>query len=193
MEILRFNKKGLKIPNLVIRVRIRVMVFNNKSEHKTEINIKGMTCMSCVRNIENNICRIEGVNHISVSLKNEKANVLYDSIKISPTLTSHTNNRNHTFLFRTSGPGRTSFCQTVKFKFNRRLPWKRGINISGMTCNSCVKNIEGNISKNPGVESIKVSLANQNGVIEYFKNRATPKMLCEAIEDMGFDASLAGN
>jgi Cu+-exporting ATPase len=31
----------------------------DKSEHKTEINIKGMTCMSCVRNIENNICRIK--------------------------------------------------------------------------------------------------------------------------------------
>lgn len=32
------------------------------------------------------------------------------------------------------------------------------VSIKGMTCNSCVKNIEGTIEEKPGVLSIKVSL-----------------------------------
>jgi Cu+-exporting ATPase len=67
------------------------------------------------------------------------------------------------------------------------------INIDGMTCNSCVQSIEGVISKKPGVKSIHVSLANSNGTIEYDPLLTSPETLREAIEDMGFDATLSGN
>lgn len=36
------------------------------------------------------------------------------------------------------------------------------VNIFGMTCQSCVKNIEGNISQKPGILSIKV----RNGFLD---------------------------
>ncbi|KAL3879473.1 hypothetical protein ACJMK2_031769 [Sinanodonta woodiana] len=59
-----------------------------------------------------------------------------------------------------------------------------------MTCTSCVKKIEGELSRHHGVHSISVSLADQNGNIEYFPNRTTPQILCDAIVAMGFEASL---
>ncbi|KOX72672.1 Copper-transporting ATPase 1 [Melipona quadrifasciata] len=64
------------------------------------------------------------------------------------------------------------------------------VNIEGMTCQSCVKNIEGTIGSRPDVLSVKVDLEEKLGYIEYKVNEVTPDELIEAIEDMGFTASL---
>ena len=52
MEILRFNKKGLKIPNLVIRVRIRVMVFNSTFNKISVISLVIRSCKSKKKTIQ---------------------------------------------------------------------------------------------------------------------------------------------
>lgn len=64
------------------------------------------------------------------------------------------------------------------------------IDIQGMTCQSCVKNIEGMIGARPDVVSIRVILEEKAGYIEYKTRETTPQELAEAIEDMGFTASL---
>ncbi|XP_014467713.1 PREDICTED: copper-transporting ATPase 1 [Dinoponera quadriceps] len=64
------------------------------------------------------------------------------------------------------------------------------IDIEGMTCQSCVRNIEGMISARPDVVNIRVVLAEKAGYIEYKTRETTPQDLAEAIEDMGFTASL---
>lgn len=145
-------------------------------ESECEISIKGMTCKSCVRNIESNIKDKSGIISISVSLEKENGMVKYNKLVTTPERIA---DMIDDMGFEAEVAGDTgSDTKTVT------------VNIRGMTCHSCVNNIEGNISKNPGVKSIKVSLADQNGVIEYLKNRVTPKMLCDAIDDMGFEASL---
>ncbi|CAC5382756.1 copA [Mytilus coruscus] len=145
-------------------------------ESECEISIKGMTCKSCVRNIESNIKDKSGIISISVSLEKENGMVKYNKLVTTPERIA---DMIDDMGFEAEVAGDTgSDTKTVT------------VNIRGMTCHSCVNNIEGNISKNPGVKSIKVLLADQNGVIEYLKNRVTPKMLCDAIDDMGFEASL---
>ncbi|XP_052076803.1 copper-transporting ATPase 1-like isoform X2 [Mytilus californianus] len=145
-------------------------------ESECEISIKGMTCKSCVRNIESNIKDKSGIISISVSLEKENGMVKYNKLVTTPERIA---DMIDDMGFEAKVAGDTgSDTKTVT------------VNIRGMTCHSCVNNIEGNISKNPGVKSIKVSLADQNGVIEYLKNRVTPEMLCDAIDDMGFEASL---
>lgn len=62
------------------------------------------------------------------------------------------------------------------------------IHINGMTCNSCVKSIEGMISTKAGVESIVVSLEEKEGCVKYAANKVNPEEIAEQIEDMGFDA-----
>ncbi|XP_054001869.1 copper-transporting ATPase 1 isoform X1 [Hylaeus anthracinus] len=67
------------------------------------------------------------------------------------------------------------------------------INIEGMRCQSCVKNIEGTVGSRSGVVSIEVVLEEKIASIEYEVNQVTPNELVEAIEDMGFVASLHGD
>ncbi|XP_043249587.1 copper-transporting ATPase 1 isoform X3 [Colletes gigas] len=64
------------------------------------------------------------------------------------------------------------------------------INIEGMSCQSCVKNIEGTIGSRSEIVNIKVVLEERIGYIEYRANEITVAELIEAIEDMGFVASL---
>ncbi|KAI4455024.1 atp7 isoform b [Holotrichia oblita] len=64
------------------------------------------------------------------------------------------------------------------------------VNIVGMTCQSCVRNIEETIGKKQGIINIKVNLAEKSGLVHYENSTVTPQEICDAIEDMGFEASL---
>ncbi|MFH8080310.1 MAG: copper ion binding protein [Candidatus Aenigmatarchaeota archaeon] len=55
----------------------------NKKDVKKDIEIKGMHCSSCVKNIENTLMNLKGVKKVKVSLEDEKASVIFDSSKIS--------------------------------------------------------------------------------------------------------------
>lgn len=63
--------------------------------------------------------------------------------------------------------------------------------IEGMSCQSCVKNIEGTIGNRPGVINIKVNLDDKIGNVTYKISETTSKELIDAISDMGFDAFLS--
>uniref|UniRef100_H3A9P8 P-type Cu(+) transporter n=1 Tax=Latimeria chalumnae TaxID=7897 RepID=H3A9P8_LATCH len=65
------------------------------------------------------------------------------------------------------------------------------INIIGMTCQSCVRSIEGRISQINGIKLIKVSLEQNNCVVTYISSLISPQQICQEIEEMGFDASIA--
>ncbi|XP_017781998.1 PREDICTED: copper-transporting ATPase 1 isoform X2 [Nicrophorus vespilloides] len=64
------------------------------------------------------------------------------------------------------------------------------ISIIGMTCQSCVKSIEGTIGSKPGINSIKVDLQEKNAIVSYDPNQLEPQDIADAIEDMGFEAPL---
>jgi copper chaperone len=49
----------------------------------TTINIKGMTCNHCKNAVETALNELEGVSGVEVDLKKEKADVSYDSSKVS--------------------------------------------------------------------------------------------------------------
>lgn len=66
-------------------------------------------------------------------------------------------------------------------KSSVRLP------INGMTCQSCARNIEGNIKTKLGIISIKVNLQEGAGYIEYDPQLTDPKQIANEIDDMGFD------
>lgn len=67
------------------------------------------------------------------------------------------------------------------------------IKIEGMRCQNCVNNIERTIGGRPEVTSVKVKLEEKAGYIEYKVNEITTRELLEAIQDMGFVASLCGD
>ena len=66
------------------------------------------------------------------------------------------------------------------------------INVEGMVCMSCVNNIQDNISPKPGIVSISVSLQDKLATVVYDAGVTNPKDIAEMIDDMGFDAVVAG-
>ncbi|KAL0126484.1 hypothetical protein PUN28_005089 [Cardiocondyla obscurior] len=64
------------------------------------------------------------------------------------------------------------------------------IDIDGMTCQNCVRNIEEMLGERPDVVNVRVVLEERAGYIKYKRQETTPQELAEAIEDMGFTATL---
>lgn len=62
------------------------------------------------------------------------------------------------------------------------------IHVEGMTCNSCVKNIESVISGKSGVKSVKVDLEKKEAIVTFSPAALTASRIAEFICDMGFDA-----
>uniref|UniRef100_A0A3B4AS03 P-type Cu(+) transporter n=1 Tax=Periophthalmus magnuspinnatus TaxID=409849 RepID=A0A3B4AS03_9GOBI len=65
------------------------------------------------------------------------------------------------------------------------------VGVEGMTCGSCVQSLEQRLGSFPGVIHIKVSLELKNAVIVFDQSKQSPVSLSFAIEDMGFESSLA--
>ncbi|XP_042524181.1 copper-transporting ATPase 1 isoform X1 [Dipodomys spectabilis] len=165
--------------------------------------IDGMHCKSCVSNIESAFSTLQYVSSIVVSLENRSATVKYNASSVTPETLRKAIEAVSPGQYRVSiasevestsnSPSATSPQKTPLNTVSQPLTQETLINIVGMTCNSCVQSIEGVISKKPGVKSIRVSLANSNGTVEYDPLLTSPETLREAIEDMGFDATLSAD
>ena len=147
----------------------------NESLKETVIYVEGMTCMSCVNNIESMIGDRPGVHSIHVSLGDKTASITYlPDIETVDTLIEAISDMG----FDASYPDNNENKKVV-------------IDIVGMTCNSCVQSIEKMISAFPGVVLIKVSLEKNNADVIYDPNLTTADCICGEVDDMGFDASIA--
>ena len=64
------------------------------------------------------------------------------------------------------------------------------LHIKGMTCQSCVNNIEKTIGDLKGVHSIIVNLAAEEGTVIHDVDFIDGSQLVERVDDMGFECSL---
>lgn len=138
------------------------------------IKVKGMTCQSCVKSIQDRISTLPGVGSIQVSLREEKAEVTFDD-----SVTSLDKLRK----------------EIEEMGFDASLPESHGgtelrLKIEGMTCNSCVRTIEDNMSSKEGICQASVSLEAMEGMFLFDPNKITPDEIRDAVYDMGFDASI---
>ncbi|XP_044793267.1 copper-transporting ATPase 1 isoform X2 [Bubalus bubalis] len=164
--------------------------------------IDGMHCKSCVSNIESALSTLQHVSSVVVSLENKSAIVKYNASLVTPETLRKAIEAISQGQYRVSSasemestlnsPSSSSPQKSPLNIVSQPLTQETVINIDGMTCNSCVQSIEGVISKKAGVKSIQVSLANGKGTVEYDPLLTSPETLREAIENMGFDASLSG-
>ncbi|XP_059739505.1 copper-transporting ATPase 1 isoform X4 [Bos taurus] len=164
--------------------------------------IDGMHCKSCVSNIESALSTLQHISSVVVSLENKSAIVKYNASLVTPETLRKAIEAISQGQYRVSSaseiestsnsPSSSSLQKSPLNIVSQPLTQETVINIDGMTCNSCVQSIEGVISKKAGVKSIQVSLANGKGTVEYDPLLTSPETLREAIENMGFDASLSG-
>lgn len=142
------------------------------------LRVEGMTCGSCVKSIENTLSDHPGLASIQVSLEGKSATLTFD-----PQVT--------TLLAIRDAIYDMGFECFMPDPDNERT--EAGVlGIQGMTCNSCVKSIEGMLLDNPAVRSAKVSLKEENAIVTFDPNTITMEQLKEIVYDMGFDVTIKG-
>ncbi|CAF1401277.1 unnamed protein product [Rotaria sordida] len=67
---------------------------------------------------------------------------------------------------------------------------KKVFSVNGMTCQSCVKNIERNVGKIDGVKSVQVSLDDKEAHVEFDSGKTTEQAVIDKITGLGFQAQL---
>lgn len=134
------------------------------SVQQIDLPITGMTCASCVRNVERALKKTDGVAEASVNLATERATVSFD-----PTVTTIDR-----MIERVSGAGYGVAQATID------LP------ITGMTCASCVRNVERAINKASGVLSVNVNLATEKASVTYLPGSVRRSDLVKAVEAAGY-------
>jgi Cu+-exporting ATPase len=133
-------------------------------EIKLELPITGMTCAGCVRNVERALKKTEGVDEASVNLATERASVSFDPAQLTV---------NH-LIQRVQDAGYGVATGSME------LP------ITGMTCASCVRNVERAIQKQPGILSVNVNLATEKATVNYLPGAVRRGDLVKAVEAAGY-------
>lgn len=139
--------------------------------------ISGMTCQSCVKNIQNTLTQRSGVLRARVVLEENAGYFDYDPRET--TAAQIANDVDDMGFDCAYQPDVSPASATAS------------IRVLGMTCQSCVRNIEGHISSRPGINQIQVNLDEKNARVQYDPDQLTSELIAEMIDDMGFDASVA--
>jgi len=60
------------------------------------------------------------------------------------------------------------------------------LHVQGMSCNHCIKAIEGSVGELKGISNVKVHLDNGTVDVEYNANEVTLDTIKETIDDQGY-------
>ncbi|XP_053555306.1 copper-transporting ATPase 1 isoform X2 [Bombina bombina] len=177
------------------------------------LNIEGMTCNSCVQSIEGLISQKPGVKSIKVSLANKNATVEYDPAATNPdTIRESIEDMGFdatlpgiqpesaleiplkTPLSNSRHPKNQYSKETsVQSKDENRTTSKCFIQVNGMTCASCVANIERNLRREDGIYSVLVALMAGKAEVRYNPVIMQPSGIAELIQELGFEATVLEN
>ncbi|QUW23927.1 copper chaperone CopZ [Sporosarcina sp. Marseille-Q4063] len=61
------------------------------------------------------------------------------------------------------------------------------LKVQGMSCNHCVKSVEGSVGNLTGVSSVKVDLGSGDVSIEFDSEKTSLDQIKETIEEQGYD------
>jgi len=172
----------------IIKAGYGVVEKNNKIPEKVEIKkdrsikkdrlltteiiqIKGITCQACVRTIETKTKKLDGVETSNINFLTSKLEIIFDSQKINLKTIKKT-------------------IEHAGYKVvEENLIEDITLKIEGMTCQSCVRSIEVNLSKEKGVHEVVVNLATEKMRIKFNKKDIELSQIIKKIESLGFKTS----
>ncbi|KAJ2846788.1 ATPase Cu transporting protein 7B, partial [Coemansia brasiliensis] len=131
--------------------------------------VDGMTCQSCVRSIENVLQDTTGVEAVKVSLADNQATVTFAPNTVAE----------ETITEAIKDCGFDATADTTSLRHIARL------GVYGMTCQSCVRSIEGVLTGMPGIESVQVSLEKEQAEVEWDPAQIDIGVIVEAIDNCG--------
>eukprot|EP00731_Ephydatia_muelleri_P033624 Em0034g6a len=167
------KKKSLSAVEMMEPIRM-----SEVKERKTaHMKISGMSCSSCVSKIERHMAKQRGVLSVVVALLSEKAEIVY--------------NPDETDTEALAAEVKDLGFGVEILEESEAQQGKLNVMIGGMTCASCVNNIETALMSHKGVQKAVVALSTCKGYIEYDPSVIGPRDIIKAIQDMGYSAELA--
>uniref|UniRef100_A0A914YT71 P-type Cu(+) transporter n=1 Tax=Panagrolaimus superbus TaxID=310955 RepID=A0A914YT71_9BILA len=179
---------------------------------KAIVNIEGMTCMSCVKNIESNVGSQKGIDSIKVLLKEKKGTIVFDSSLWSGNKVAEAIDDmgfdckldNEEDIIEDDGyvpvkqddfivifPENENSINTAASPPSTSESTKKcAFSVEGMTCASCVAHIERHISHIQGIKSIVVSLMFHKAEVMFDENQISPSEIRDAIDDLGYPTQI---
>ena len=141
-------------------------VRSSRSEGNANVTlpVSGLSCASCVGNVEKALSGEPGVEDANVNLATGKATVAYD-----PEVT---------------GPGR--LAEAVEDAGYGVGVENASFGIVGMSCAGCVSSVEGALRKMPGVTDVHVNLATEKASVRFLAGTTSIRDLEKAVEDAGY-------
>uniref|UniRef100_A0A8C5LBW0 Copper-transporting ATPase 2 n=1 Tax=Jaculus jaculus TaxID=51337 RepID=A0A8C5LBW0_JACJA len=144
---------------------------------KCVLQVRGMTCASCVSNIERSLQKEAGILSVLVALMSGKAEVKYNPDVIQPPQIAQ--------LIQDLG------FEAAVMEDNVGSEGDIELIITGMTCASCVHNIESKLTRMSGITYASVALATSKAHVKFDPEIIGPRDIIKIIEEIGFHASLA--
>ena len=140
------------------------MAIGSRQAERVTLPVEGMTCASCVGHVEEALREVPGVAGVSVNLATEKAAVEF-------------------------GTGQVPL-ERLREAVNQagyKIPTSRMmLNVSGMTCASCVGHVESALKGIPGVSEAGVNLATEKATVDYVAGFAELEDFRRAVEEAGY-------
>ena len=138
---------------------------------KVSFKIRGMTCVSCSRGIEQSFVNRKGVEEVSVNFASGNATVRFDRNKIAL----------------------NDIYKTIEKKgyvpVKENLP-KASFKISGMHSDHCAGVIKNILAKSKGVLSSEVNFVNAYAKVSYDDSIIKAEEIKKVIDDAGYEAWL---
>ena len=141
---------------------------------KVTFAVRGMTCATCVRRLEEGLLQTAGVLEASVNFATEKATVQYDSSLIDvKALQNKVGELGYEAFVESEGPA--------------AKPDKVTISVGGMTCAACVRRVENALKEVDGVNDASVNLATARATVTYGVQWGGLAALEKTIADQGYE------
>jgi Cu+-exporting ATPase len=130
------------------------------------IGVRGMSCASCVGNVEGALRALPGVVEVAVNLATEQAQLTYADKE----------------------PDLPALVEAVERSGYEPVVETGELAVEGMSCASCVARVEEAIAGVPGVLSANVNLATERASVRYLPASAGLSELAAAVRKAGYEA-----
>lgn len=137
------------------------------NRHSLSVQIKGMTCASCIGRVKKSLNAVKGVSGATVNLATETARVVFDVRTSSVALAD-----------ALEGAGYPAVSDEATFE------------IEGMTCASCVGRIERVLTSLPGVLEASVNLVTETAKVRFLQGAISASEVAKIIAGTGYPAKL---